>query len=179
MCQNWTTYIPEIEGNKDTNVLPQEPSLCLNDSVAPMQPVASAKQDQWMNGCYFPNTHFFAKWSLRRLPGTLQLVLFQTPITLRPLNTAGGEEKWHLLPQAAAQRVKERQKEQGAVGVKDKGSLFGDGDEWVDHNTFQWRPLHPQRGLLKWHDWQLNPHTPPAPTLWIFYQVIIIAHYRY
>lgn len=174
MCQNWTTYIPRTERNKDTNVPLQEPSLCLNDSVAPLQPVASAKQDQQMNGRYFPNTHFFAKWSLRRLPGTLELVLFQTSITLQPLNTAGREEEWHLLPQAATQRVKERQKERGAIGVKDKESLFADGGEWVDHNTFWWRLLRPQKGLLKWHDWQLNSLTPPAPTLWIFYSVAML-----
>lgn len=147
MCQNRTTYIPGIERNKGANVLSQGPSLCLNDSVAPLQPVASAKQDQRMNGRYFHTTHFFAKWSLRRLRGHFNWP-FSTPITLRPLNAAGGEEEWHLLPQIATQRVKERHRE-GGVGVKDKGSLFTDGDEWVDHNTFRRRPLHPQRGLLK------------------------------
>lgn len=60
---------------------------------------------------------------------------------------------------------KELKRDGGGGGLKDKGSLFADGDEWVDHNALWRRPLHPQRGLLKWHDWQLNSLTPPAPTL--------------
>lgn len=115
-----------------------------NDSVAPLQPAASAKQDQQMNGHYFHNTHFFAKWRPCRLQGHFNWP-FSTPIRLRPLNAAGRKEEWHLLPKAATQRVKERQWG-GAEGLKDKGSLFGDGDEWVYHNTLRWRTLHPQWG---------------------------------
>ena len=130
--KNRTTYIPGIERHKETSVLPQGPSLCLNDSVAPLQPVASAKQDQRMNGRYFHNTHFFAKWSLRRMRGHFNWP-FSAPIALRPAETtAGREDEWHLLPQIATQRVKEGQGEWGAQGWETRGpSSLTVMNEWI------------------------------------------------
>lgn len=182
MCQNRTTYIPGIERNKDASVLPQGPSLCLNDSVAPLPPVASAKQDQRMNGRLFSQHALLRKMKPCAGCGDTSTGLFQHPLHWEQW-TQQAEKKSDIYCQRLPHKELKRDRGRGGrgrVGLKDKGSLFADGDEWVDHNTFRGRPLQPQRGLLKWHDWQL---TPPAPALRLNIllggHVIIIAHYRY
>lgn len=172
MCQNWTTYIPGIEWNKDTSVLPQEPSFCLNDSVAPLPPVASAKQNQQMNGRFFPNTHFFAKWSLRRLRGHFNWP-FSTAITLRSLNEHGTD---------CHKRVNNGPRGGDFVCVCVWVRVGWDGgggrdDEWVDHNNFWRRPLHPHRGSSNYMSDSstrlLHPH-PPSARFIIIAQLLIL-----
>lgn len=94
MCQNWTTYIPGIERDKDASVPPQGPSLCLMDSVAPPQPAASAKQNRRMNGRYFRKHALLREMKPSQAAGTLQLAFFNTHHTGTTERTQrGGEEE--------------------------------------------------------------------------------------
>lgn len=103
---------------------------------------------------------------------------FSTPITLGAVNAAGGEEEWHLLPKTATQRVKERHREGGCRGERQGVPL-----RWRWWMSGSQHVCIHRGGLLKWHDWQLNLLTPPAPALRLNIlldgHVVIIAHRRY
>lgn len=151
-------------------VLRQGPCLCLNDSMVPLKPLASATQDEWMNGCYFHNTGFFAKWRLRRLRGHFNWP-FSTPIKLRPLNAAGGEEEWHLLPKIATQRVKERQGSGMSKTKRQRVPLcwrwWMSGSQHVSAQAFAYTVGVPQ---MTWQTAQLTRFTCTCPTAGDFTQ---------
>lgn len=172
MCQNQTTDIPRNETKMPVspppNPTPQELSLCLNESVAPLQPADSAKQDEWMNGWYFHNTHFFAKWRQHRLQGHFNWP-FSAPITLWPVKKS--DIYCHRLLH------KELNRDRGCQGggVKDwktRGpSLLMVMNEWIITRFGKGLCLH--TGRAPWMTWviaQLPCSTCAHPLGWGFTQ---------
>lgn len=137
-------------------------------SIATSGQCYTRRMNEWL---LFSQHRVLFKIKAAQAAGDTSTGLFQHPLNWDHW-TQRAERKSDIYCQRLPHKELKRDRGVGWARLKDKGSLFADGEEWVDHNTFQRRPFAYTVGVpqMTWQTAQLTRLTCTCPTAGDFTQ---------